>query len=118
MVITDSGGRNLGFFIDYFERHTISTEDFNPSADPSLTASKIGTYMDKGFLVRPNADGDFYGITLYAYERNNKSLVGLIPEPFDGLANEWIECRFVKVYSTTDGTYGSSATAVTIGVTI
>lgn len=118
MALLDGHGRNIPFFFDYYEKYTISTEDFSPSADPSLTASQIGTYMDKGFLVRPNADGDLYGITLYAYERNNKSLVGLIPEPFDGLANTWIECKYVKVYASNAAPYGTTATAITVGITI
>ena len=112
----------MNFFIDFYERHSIATEDFSPMEDPSLsegyTTEKVGLIEDKGFLVRPNADGNLYGITLYAYNRNSQSLTGLTPEPFDGIANQWIECRFIKVYSKVHATYPSVATAITIGVTI
>jgi len=126
MALTDGHGRNIPFFVDYYEKHTISTEDFSPSEDASLTASEIGTYMDKGFLVRPNADGDLYGITLYDYERNINPitqlpyLTGIVPEPFYGLANTWIECKFVKVYSSNSNAspYETTATAITVGITI
>jgi hypothetical protein len=117
-VLIDSGGRNVPLFIDFYERYSIVNEDFSPLEDASLTDSEIGVYIDKGFLVRPSADGDLYGITLYAYQKNDKSLTGLIPQPFDGIANQWIECRFVKVYRGNVGTYRSVAPTITIGVTL
>jgi hypothetical protein len=118
MAVTDGKGRNIPFFVDYYKRHSIATEDFSPSEDPSLEEHEIGRYMEKGFLVRPNADGDLYGITLHDYENNGKSLTGLVPEPFDGLANTWIECRFVKIFAHNDATYVTVATSLTVGVTI
>lgn len=124
-VITDREGRNLPLFVDYYEYHTIATEDFSPTEDPSLTDEEIGLFEAKGFLVRPHDDGNLYGITLYDYLKNidlttqKPCLTGLVPEPFDGLAHTWIECRFIKVYSHTDRHgYASTTTAITIGVTI
>lgn len=118
MALTDGGGRNIPFFVDFFERHSIAIKDFSPSEDPSIEDHDEGKYMDKGFLVRPNADGDLYGVTLYDYEMNGKSLTGIVPEPFDGKANEWIECRFVKIFASNDSNYPTTATTITIGVTI
>jgi hypothetical protein len=125
-VITDREGRNQGFFIDFYEYHSIATIDYSPIEDPSppISTSELGMIEKNGFLVRPNADGDVYGITLYDYLRNidkttqKPCLTNLVPEPFDGLAHTWIECRFVKVYSHTDAHYASTPTAITIGVTI
>ena len=118
MALTDGQGRNLPIFVDYHEYKTVTTEDFDPSNDPSLTANQIGRYVDKGFLCRPDADGAFYGITLHAYEANGKSTVGLIPERFNGLADTWIECRYVKIFASNDANYATVANHVTIGITI
>jgi hypothetical protein len=123
-VLTDREGRNVPLFVDYYEYHNISAADFSPTEDASHSTEQVGTFMAKGFLVRPNADGDVYGITLHAYLKNiNKTtqlpyLTGLVPQPFDGLAHTWIECRFIKVYAHNDAHYASTATAITIGVTI
>jgi hypothetical protein len=116
--IVDKNGHNLPFFIDFYERYSIVTEDFSPIQDPSLSASEIGVYTKNGFLVRPSADGDLYGITWYAYNKNNNSLAGLVPKPFDGLANQWIECPFVKVYRGNVGQYRSVAPQITVGVLV
>lgn len=118
MAVTDGHGRNIPFFVDFYEYHSIATADFSPVEDPSLEEHEIGAYTEKGFLVRPNADGNIYCIPLYDYEKNGKDLTGLVPEPFDGLAHTWIECRMVKVFASNDGSYGSTPTAITVGVTI
>lgn len=117
-VLLDSQGRNQPFFVDYYEWYSIATEDFSPIEDPSLSVAEIGAYTEKGFLVKPNASGTLYAITLYDYNRNGKSLTGLRPEPYPGVENEWIECRLVKVYRVNTGTYRSVATQITIGITI
>jgi hypothetical protein len=117
-VLTDRAGRNVPIFVDYYEYHSIATEDYSPTEDPSLTAEEIGLIESVGFLVMPNADGALYGITLYDFKNNNDSVTGLVPEPFPGLASTWIECRFVKVFATDDATYKSIATAITVGITV
>lgn len=117
MAQTDGQGRNIPFFIDFFELKSILINDFSPIEDPSLSDSEIGVYVDKGFLVRPNADGALYGITLYAYENNSKSLTGLLPEKYLGVDNQWIECRFVKVYSN-NVDWVTVATEINVGITI
>jgi hypothetical protein len=116
--ITDREGRNVPFFVDYFLYKSVATEDFSPTEDPSLSAVEIGLYVEKGFIVRPDADGDVYGITLYAYLRNNKSLTGLIPQKFLGSQNQWVECRFIKIYPSNDTNYKTTATAINVGITI
>jgi hypothetical protein len=118
MAVTDREGRNISFFVDYTEHYSIVTEDFSPIEDPSLSASEIGRYVDKGFLVRPDTDGNIYGITLYHYLKNGKSLTGLHPQPFYALANQWIECRYVKIYRGNVGTYRSIAPNIEIGITV
>jgi hypothetical protein len=123
-VITDREARNVPFFIDYFHYASISTANYSPIDDPSFDQEELGTIEQKGFLVRPNADGDFYGITLYAYQRNLNAttkvptLTGLTPTRYLGSQNQWIECRFVKIYAHNDGVYASTCTAVNIGITI
>jgi hypothetical protein len=77
-----------------------------------------------GFLVRPNADGDVYGIPLHDY-RNNidkttqlPTLTGLSPKRFLGSQNQWIECRFIKIYAHNDSHFVTTATAINVGFTI
>lgn len=118
MALTDSKGRNIPFFLDYYEYKSIATADFSPTEDPSLTESEIGAYTEKGFLVKPNADGALYCITLHAYEANDNTVDGLIPQQYLGKDGQWLECRVVKVFAANDATYASIATAVNIGITI
>ncbi len=117
-ILTDREGRNQPLFLDYYEYYSIATEDFSPTVDPSLTDEQIGIYEDKGFLVKPNADGALYGITLYHYLKNGKSLTGLVPQQYIGKDGQWIECRLIKVYAANDATYASIATAINVGITI
>jgi hypothetical protein len=117
-VLIDSEGRNVPLFVVDYVYVSIATEDFSPTEDASLSAEEIGLFEAKGFLVRPNADGDMYGITLYRYKNNKNSLTGLTPKRYLGAQNQWIECRFIKVYASNNGTYPSTATAINYGFTI
>jgi hypothetical protein len=117
-TLVDREGRNQPLFIDYYEYHSIATEDFSPMEDPCLSDEELGLYKANGFLVRPNADGSLYGVSLYHYKANGDSLTGLIPQRYLGSENQWVECRFIKILATNDGSYGSIATAINVGVTI
>ena len=123
-VLIDSEGRNVPLFIDYFHYKSIATADYSPIEDPSFDSEELGLIEKKGFLVRPNADGNFYGITLHAFLGNLTAvtkvptLTGLVPELYLGSQNQWIECRFVKVYASNNGTYATVATAINVGITI
>ena len=111
----DNRGRQIPFFVNSFTYEHIATANFDPitaatdTYGNALNASQIGSYSRNGFLVRPDTDGAFYGITYDQYVRNHKSLSGLIPQKFLGLANTWIECPFIKIYAANDGTYPSVA---------
>ena len=113
----DSRGRNIPFFVESFIYQNISSANFDPitlkldtpHGGTALTDQQISVYSGRGFLVRPDVDGLFYGITYADYVRNHKSLTGLVPQGFLALANTWIECPFVKIYGHTDGTYASAA---------
>jgi hypothetical protein len=100
----DNRGRQIPFFVNDFSYEHIASVDFDPITNATdtygnaLNTSQVGKYS-KGFLVRPDTDGLFYGITYDRYLRNHKSLVGLTPIPFLGLANTWIECPYIKVYA-------------------
>jgi len=124
MALLDSQGRNIPFFVDYFMYEHIATADFSPLEDPSYPDTALSHFVEKGFLVRPDTDGLFYGITLYDYLRNiNKTtqlptLTGLVPQAFLGVANTWIECRFVKVYAHNNGTYATTSSYINVGITI
>ena len=108
-------------FADDIETQSITSADFSPIEDASLTASEIGRYTDKGFLVRALADGNAYVITLRQYKNNNNSLTGLVPHGVIPMsANTWLECRVVKVYADDDATYpstiGDASGYVNIGI--
>ena len=118
MAVTDREGRNIPFFIDTYEYHVISTEDFDPISDPSLDASELGVYTSKGFLIRPNADGDLYAIPWYDYHFNGDSLTGLVPVIYMGAQNQWVECRLIKVFAHNNAHYGSTCTAINVGITV
>ena len=116
--VTDNEGRGIVFQLDDYEYQDISTADFSPSEDASLTESEIGKYCEGGFLVAPNADGAFYAITWRNYHMNGNSVSGLTPKQYNGKADDWIPCRMVKVYATDDGTYPSVATAIMVGFAV
>jgi hypothetical protein len=112
----DNRGRQIPFFVNSFSYEHIATADFDPitaatdTYGTAFNASQIGRYSSGGFLVRPDTDGAFYGITYDQYIRNHKSLTGLLPAKFLGLANTWIECPFIKICAANTGGYvGTSA---------
>lgn len=117
-VLTDGQGRNVPLFLDYYRYFSIATADFSPLEDPSPADIETGIFEEKGFLARPNADGNFYAIQLKDYLDNGKSFTGLVPEPFLGKDGQWIECRLIKVFASNDAQYGSTATAINYGITI
>ena len=113
----DSRGRTIPFFVEDYIYQDIRSANFDPitlkldaaHGATTLTDQQISVYSGRGFLVRPDTDGLFYGITYSAYIRNHKSLTGLVPQGFLALANTWIECPFIKVYAKNDGTYANAA---------
>jgi hypothetical protein len=120
MALIDNKGRQIPFFISSFTYEYIATANFDPitaatdTYGTALNTSQVGTYSRNGFLVRPDTDGALYGITYDQYIRNHKSLSGLTPQKFLGLANTWVECPFVKVYSNADGTYASTSSYINV----
>jgi hypothetical protein len=120
MALIDNRGRQIPFFIEDFTYEHVASAAFDPittgtdSYGNALDASTVGKFSKKGFLVRPDTDGLFYGITFAAYDRNHKSLTGLTPTPFLGLANTWIECPYVKIYKTVGGSYPASAVYINV----
>lgn len=122
-ILLDQEGRTLSLFIDDFEYHSIATTDFSPFENPSLSASKIGSYIDKGFLVMPHADGTIYGITWRAFVANGKKLTiatggkaNLTPSIYKGKDAEWIPLKWVKIYA--KNTNGYTGAVDTINVEI
>jgi hypothetical protein len=116
-------GFQIPFFIESFTLESIATANFDPITSlhdakhvhpTELNASEVGMYSKGGFLVRPDTDGALYGITWRQYIDNNKSLTGLIPQKFLGLASTWIECPFVKIYNKADGTYPSTSSEINV----
>lgn len=118
MALTDSQGRNIPFFLDYYRHFSIATADFSPLEDPSPVDIETGIFEEKGFIAKPNADGAFYAIQLFDYLANGKSLIGLVPQKFNGKDGQWIECRLVKVFASNDSTYATIATEINYGITI
>lgn len=122
MALTDNRGRQIPFFVENFTLENITNDDFDPitlktdSAHPGvdLNDSQIGSYTQGGFLVRPNADGYVYGITWRQWLDNGKSLVGLAPQGFLGLASTWVEVPYVKIFASDDGAYPTVATSINV----
>jgi hypothetical protein len=122
MAIIDNRGRNVPFFVENFTLENITNDDFDPittltdsaHAPGTLTASQVGQYTQGGFLVRPNADGYVYGITWRQWIDNGKSLTGLAPQGFLGLASTWVEVPYVKIYAADDGAYPTDATSINV----
>lgn len=103
-----STGNAYPYFVRKVDYVDISTEDFSPTVDPSLSASEIGMYTQRGFLVRALADGNLYAIPHQDYVDNNNSLTGLVPKKFPMSANQWAEFVCIKVYDNADSTYPST----------
>ncbi len=125
MTLTNRNGREIPFFISDFTYESIATANFDPitslhdgkNVHPvEMNDSRLGSYQKGGFLVRPNADGLLYGITWQDYRNNHNSLTGLVPQAFLGAENSWIECPFVKVYASNDGTYPSTPTLINVAL--
>ena len=123
MTITGRNGREVPFFVDDYTYEDIRTADFDPittetdAKNPvAMNASRLGTYMSAGFLVRPDTDGVIYMITLDSYKKNRSSLVGLVPQAFLGAANQWIECPVVKVFAKDDDDYASLASYINVAL--
>lgn len=111
-----ASGANLPEFVDDIYYANVATADFSPLEDPSPTVGDIDSF--KGFLVRPQADGNLYGITWRQYEKAGKptSLSALVPVLVTCTANQWIECVYVKVFAGNDATYPTTASPLNIGV--
>lgn len=124
------GGNNVNvpFLVDDYGYVDISTADFDPITTltdwkyplGTMHASRQGMYIRKGFLARPNADGNFYAITYRQYHEVGGSFqdrrgVDLVPQLFLGAANQWIECPLVKVFATDEGS-GTECTAINVGL--
>lgn len=111
-----SDGTKQASYVNDIEYVDVSTEDFSPSEDASLSVEDYGKYLLTGFLVRPQADGNIYGITKQQYDDNDKSVTGLTPQLVTGAANNWVEVRFVKIYAGDDSTYPTTCTDLNIGI--
>jgi len=123
MALIDNRGRQVPFFVNDFTYESIATANFDPitlkhDADNvhpvEMNDSTIGKYTRNGFIVRPDTDGAIYMITHEQYTRNHKSLTGLVPRKFLGLASTWIECPVVKVYAKNDGTYPATSDYINV----
>lgn len=126
--ITNGYNVSSPLFVDDYGYVDISTDDFDPIttltdwAYPvgSMHISRRGMYMQKGFLARPNADGLVYAITYRQWKEvggsfQDRSGVDLVPQPFLGAANQWIECPLVKVFAQ-DVASGTECDALNIGL--
>jgi hypothetical protein len=132
-------GRAIPFFVEDFNVEDITTDAFDPvttlnDADfvhptdmPEERA--IAKYEKKGFLVRPNTDGDLYVVTHRQYLEACKNggntlaarvtILGLLePKKWDGIAQQWCECPIIKVMGGSgdrSGHYASTVDEIRIG---
>jgi hypothetical protein len=111
--LVNSEGNFVPLFVTDLKYVDIRTSDFDPCTNE--IATNIPKYMNFGFLVRPDTDGSFYGITWTQYNENGKILDGLEPQLYMGTAKEWIECPFVKVFAKNDSSFGNVSSFINIG---
>lgn len=128
-ILRNGEGINQPIFCRDYGYVDISTDDFDPITTlhdwkyPSpleMHASRQGMYMKKGFLARPDADGDFYAITLAQYKDARNSFTDregndLEPELFHGTKETWIECPLAKVFASDDACFATVATSINVG---
>jgi len=115
-VLRDGENLNVGFYVDDYGYVDITETDFDPVTtltdweypDGSMHNSRLGEYLKKGFVVRADTDGILHAITLRQFKKAIKNpvgqtsatiLAGLIPEPVSLTANQWLECRLIKVFA-------------------
>ena len=106
---------NLPEFVDDILYVSVATEDYSPLEDPSPSVGTVDAF--KGFLVRAQADGNFYGITYRQWARAGfpASLTGLVPKLVTLSANQWLECVYVKIFAGNSST-PTTANPLNIGV--
>jgi hypothetical protein len=126
--VTNGYNVNIPILVDDYGYVDISTADFDPITTlhdwkypvAEMNISRRDQYRRNGFLARPNADGLFYAITYRQYHEvgesfQNRRGVDLVPQPFLGVANEWIECPLVKVFAQ-DEASGTECDAINVGL--
>lgn len=140
MQIHQTSGSAVPFFVDDFFLEDITTDAFDPittlhdSEHVSPTEMTVqhaeGLYAKNGFLVRPNADGALYVITLrqlwnalsskeQTIAQKAAVLATLEPKKFNGLAGVWVECPVIKVMGGDgdgSGHYESVPTEIEVGI--
>ena len=132
MSIAQNGvGHNSPFFPIHFTLENIAAADFDPITTlhdalhpvAHLNASEVGRYSQKGFLARPNADGDLWVITWEQWHEEGGSSffdrhtgVAIVPVCWNGMQNQWCEIPVVKVYSHSDNVYPATATEINVGI--
>jgi hypothetical protein len=133
-------GRALPLIVEDFNVEDITNDDFDPittlhdadNVHPSVMTEEraIAKYEKKGFLVRPNADGDLYVVTHRQYLEAVKDdkrtlatrvaiLATLEPKKWNGVENQWCECPIIKVFGADGdrtGHYATDATEIIVGI--
>jgi hypothetical protein len=110
--ITDARSHEVPFLLDDIDIKSLASVDFDPYNSASPTASDKARYLNGGFLVRPNADGDVKVVTWANYKDNDDTVVDANAITIPGCTTGvWELVRVVKVFKT-----GTTATAVAIGI--
>ena len=116
--ILDGDNLNTPFFVDDYGYVDVSVSDFDPVTtltdwkypDGTMHESRLGSYTKNGFLVRCDTAGVLQAITLRQFKEAIKHPAGdddatilatLVPEPITLTANQWLECRLIKVFAAT-----------------
>lgn len=129
--VRDGLNRNLPFFVQNYGYVNIAVVDFDPITTETdwrgaLNASQVDYYRANGFLARPNADGNFYAITWQQYHEAMQNphgltevaiIAALVPQLYNGVEDQWIECLLVKVFSHTGNqNYTTICTDINVGI--
>ena len=139
MAINQTQGAAVPFIVDDYNLESIDGAAFDPivtlhdadNVHPTEMSDERASakYAKNGFLVRPDADGKLWCVTL----RQLLNAVGrkatlaqiqaaiplLEPKPFLAAQNQWIECPVVKVFGGDGdgaGHYVATATEINVGI--
>jgi len=129
-IIVDGENLSVPIFIDEYGYVDLATADFDPVTTltdwkGALNDSRLGNYLKKGFLARADSDGILWAITLRQFkdaikhpegQDNATILATLVPEELSVSANQWLECRLIKVFAADSSEDVDLITDIQIGV--
>ena len=113
MELTDGRNQQVPLFVDDIYIADVSSADFDPYNDGTITTSNQAKYLNKGFLVRPATEGSIKVVTWANYKDNKDVVIDANAVILTGcVTSKWEEVRVVKVFTGSD----TDADSVMIGI--